>query len=113
MRSPVRVVATLVFTGLAVAYLVWKVDLDETIETLKDTDLRWFGLSIAIMTLTAMPMALRWKWLLAARGMLPQRRAIQRRRAAPLDALDALLGPRIGPLGVWRARRLAKAMSDE
>jgi glycosyltransferase 2 family protein len=70
VKSTVRIVATLVLTGLAVAYLVWKVDLDATLDTLRDTDLRWFGLSIAIMTLTAMPMALRWKWLLAARGMV-------------------------------------------
>jgi glycosyltransferase 2 family protein len=70
VKNPVRIVATLVLTGLAVAYLVWKVDLDETVDTLKETDLRWFALSIAIMTLTAMPMALRWKWLLAARGMI-------------------------------------------
>ena len=53
MKGTVRIGVTLVLTGLAVAYLVWKVDLDATIETLKDTDLRWFGLSIAIMTLTA------------------------------------------------------------
>jgi hypothetical protein len=51
--------------------------------------------------------------LLAVRGSLPKRRAIQRRRAAPIDSLDALLGPRVGPLGVWRARRLARAMSNE
>jgi glycosyltransferase 2 family protein len=70
MNRTVRVVATLVLTGLAVAYLVWKVDLDDTIEVLRNTDLWWFGLAIVIMTVTAMPMALRWKWLLAARGML-------------------------------------------
>jgi GT2 family glycosyltransferase len=50
--------------------------------------------------------------LLAARGFLPQRRAIQRRRTASLADLEALLGPRIGPLGVWRARRLVRVMSD-
>jgi glycosyltransferase 2 family protein len=70
MKRLVRVVATLVLTGLAVSYLVWKVDLQETVDVLRDTSLAWFGLSIAIMTLTAMPMALRWKWLLAARGMV-------------------------------------------
>jgi GT2 family glycosyltransferase len=48
--------------------------------------------------------------LLAARALLPERRAIQRRRTASIDELDALLGPRVGPLGVWRARRLALVM---
>ena len=69
MKRSLRVFATLLLTGLAVAYLVWKIDVGKTADTLADTDLGWFGLSVAIMTLTALPMALRWQWLLAARGM--------------------------------------------
>jgi uncharacterized protein (TIRG00374 family) len=69
MKRRVRVVATLVLTTLAVAYLVWKVDLDTTLDVLADTHLGWFALSVGIMLGTAMPMALRWKWLLARRGM--------------------------------------------
>jgi len=70
MKRSFRVVATLVLTGLAVAYLVWKIDVGKTADVLAATNLAWFGLAVAIMVLTAMPMALRWKWLLAARGML-------------------------------------------
>jgi len=70
MSRPLRVFATLVLTGLAVAYLLWKVDVGRTAEILADTDLRWFALAVAIMTLTALPMAWRWQWLLAARGMV-------------------------------------------
>jgi glycosyltransferase 2 family protein len=69
MSRTVRVVATLVLTSLAVAYLVWKVDVDTTLDVLGDTHVGWFVLSVAIMLGTALPMALRWKWLLAARGM--------------------------------------------
>jgi uncharacterized protein (TIRG00374 family) len=69
MSRPLRVAATLLFTGLAVAYLVWKIDLEQTLEILADVDPWWFGLSVAIMVLTALPMALRWQWLLAARGI--------------------------------------------
>jgi uncharacterized protein (TIRG00374 family) len=69
MRRLVRVVATLVFTGLAVAYLVWKIDLGKTLDVLRDADPAWFALAVAIMVLTALPMALRWQWLLAARGV--------------------------------------------
>jgi uncharacterized protein (TIRG00374 family) len=69
MNRSLRVLGTLVLTGLAVAYLVWKIDVGRTAEILADTDLGWFGLSVAIMILTALPMALRWQWLLAARGM--------------------------------------------
>jgi len=69
MKREVRLVATLLLTGLAVAYLVWKIDVGKTADTLADTDLAWFGLAVAIMVVTALPMALRWQWLLAARGM--------------------------------------------
>ena len=69
MSRPLRVVATLVLTGLAVAYLAWKIDFGTTIDVLADTDLVWFAAAVAIMTLTALPMALRWQWLLAAEGM--------------------------------------------
>jgi glycosyltransferase 2 family protein len=69
VSRPLRVVLTVALTVLATAYIVWKIDLGTTADVLADTDLRWFGLSVAIMTLTALPMALRWQWLLAAEGM--------------------------------------------
>src|SRR5918995_4492279 len=68
-RRPVRAVATLVLTGLAAAYLVWKVDLDETIEVLSEANIWWLLLAVAIMNLTLIPMAMRWKWLMASQGM--------------------------------------------
>jgi glycosyltransferase 2 family protein len=72
MKRSVRVAATLVLTGLAVAYLVWKIDLERTLDVLGDTNVGWFVLAVAIMVGTAMPMALRWQWLLAARGMVDE-----------------------------------------
>jgi len=69
MNRGLRVAATLLLTGLAVAYLVWKIDVGKTADVLAATDLGWFGLAVAIMILTALPMALRWQWLLAARGL--------------------------------------------
>jgi uncharacterized protein (TIRG00374 family) len=69
MSRRLRVAATLLLTGLAVAYLVWKIDVGQTADVLAATDPAWFGLAVAIMILTALPMALRWQWLLAARGM--------------------------------------------
>jgi hypothetical protein len=69
MRRSVRVGGTLVLTALAVAYLVWKIDLGQTSDVLRETDLAWFGLAVSIMIGTALPMALRWQWLLAAQGM--------------------------------------------
>jgi hypothetical protein len=69
MSRWIRVVATVVLTSLAVAYLAWKIDVGETADTLAATDPLWFSLAVAIMIGTAMPMALRWQWLLEARGV--------------------------------------------
>jgi uncharacterized protein (TIRG00374 family) len=69
VSRPVRVAATLLFTGLAVAYLVWKIDVEQTADVLVDTSPWWFLLAVAIMTLTVVPMAERWRRLLASRGM--------------------------------------------
>jgi glycosyltransferase 2 family protein len=69
MSRPLRVGLTVVLTALAVAYLVWKVDIGETVDTLLDADPWWFALAVAIMIGTALPMALRWQWLMRAQGM--------------------------------------------
>jgi uncharacterized protein (TIRG00374 family) len=69
MRRLLRVAATLALTGLAVAYLVWKVDVHETADVLRDASPWWFLLAVAIMILTTVPMALRWRWLMTSQGM--------------------------------------------
>ncbi|HWO79477.1 lysylphosphatidylglycerol synthase transmembrane domain-containing protein, partial [Gaiella sp.] len=69
MKRSVRIGLTLLVTGLALAYLVWKVDLHEIVDTLLDADPWWFVLAVAIMIGTALPMALRWQWLMRAQRM--------------------------------------------
>ena len=69
MRRPLRIVLTMALTGLALAYLVWKVDLGDVVDTLLDASPWWFALSVGIMIGTALPMALRWQWLMRAQGM--------------------------------------------
>ena len=66
MKRAIRVAATLVVTGLASAYLLWKIDLDETADVLADVRLGYFLGAIAIMLVTVWPMAWRWQRLLAA-----------------------------------------------
>ncbi len=68
-RRAWRIVGTLVVTGLATAYLIWKIDVGETLDTLRGADLRWFSLAVAIMLVTVVPMAWRWEQLLAAHGI--------------------------------------------
>jgi uncharacterized protein (TIRG00374 family) len=65
-----RILATLVLTGLAIAYLVWKIDLGQTVDVLVAADPAWFALSVGIMVLTVLPMALRWQWLLEAQRIV-------------------------------------------
>ncbi len=69
MRRALRIGGTLVFTGLAVGYLFWKIDLSKTADVLRHASFWWFGLAVAIMVLTVAPMAFRWQWLLAAQGI--------------------------------------------
>ena len=68
-KRVVRLVATLAVTGLATAYLIWKISLRETIEILGDAHWGYFLASILVMLLPVVPMAWRWQLLLAARGI--------------------------------------------
>jgi uncharacterized protein (TIRG00374 family) len=69
MSRRTRALGTLVLTGLAVAYLVWKIDLGTTADVLADADPWWFALAVAIMIGTVPLLAVRWRWLLAAQGI--------------------------------------------
>jgi len=69
MSRPIRVTLTLLVTGLATAYVIWKIDLSRTIEILGDTKIGYFAAAVALALVTTWPMALRWKWLLDAKGI--------------------------------------------
>ena len=68
-RRLLRIAGTLVVTGLAAAYLLWKIDVSETADTLRSADPAWFALAATIMLVTVVPMAWRWEQLLAAHGI--------------------------------------------
>jgi glycosyltransferase 2 family protein len=65
----VRLVATLVVTGLCTAYLVWKIDLSRTGHLLAHAHVAYFLGAVAIMIGSVWPMAWRWQRLLRARGI--------------------------------------------
>jgi uncharacterized protein (TIRG00374 family) len=69
MRRLLRLVGTLVVTGLCVAYLIWKIDLRRTGHELAHAKLGYFLASLAIMVVTVWPMAWRWQRLLRAQGV--------------------------------------------
>ncbi|HZQ16281.1 MAG TPA: lysylphosphatidylglycerol synthase transmembrane domain-containing protein [Gaiellaceae bacterium] len=68
-RRAVRVAATLVVTGAAVAYILSKVDLSKTFDIIGNASVPWLVLSAALTVVTVPPMALRWQQLLAVRGV--------------------------------------------
>ena len=64
-----RVAATVAVTGLAAAYLVTKVDLGKTVDTITSASLPWLALSAVLTLVTVPPQAWRWQMLLRARGV--------------------------------------------
>jgi glycosyltransferase 2 family protein len=65
----VRIVGTLALTALAAAYLAWKIELETTLDVLRDADPWWFAAAAGIMVLTVPVLAARWQWLLRAQGV--------------------------------------------
>jgi uncharacterized protein (TIRG00374 family) len=65
----IRLVATLVVTGLCTAYLVWKIDLGTTLHLLAHAHVGYFLGAVAIMVASVWPMAWRWQQLLEARAI--------------------------------------------
>ncbi len=64
-----RRVAVLVVTGLAVAYIVWQINLRETLHVLAHANVGWWLLSCGIWIAAVWPLAWRWKVLLAAKDV--------------------------------------------
>jgi len=69
MSRSLRAVLTLLVTGLGAAYLVWKIDVSRSFDVLADADPWYFLAAVALMTVTILPMAWRWEWLLRAKGI--------------------------------------------
>jgi len=65
----IRLAGTLAVTGLCTAYLIWKIDLSQTLHILAHANVGYFLGAVAIMIGTVWPMAWRWQQLLAVRGI--------------------------------------------
>jgi uncharacterized protein (TIRG00374 family) len=68
-RRVLRVVATIVVTALCTAYLVWKIDVSESVREIADANVAYLLAALAIMAVTVLPMAWRWQQLLRAKGI--------------------------------------------
>ena len=69
MKRTLKWGGSVVVTGLAIAYLVWKIDLGRTGHILANAKLGYFFASLGLMVVSVWPMAWRWQRLLAARGI--------------------------------------------
>jgi len=69
MKHRLRLAATLLVTGAAVAYILFKIDLGQTWDILRAASPWWIALSAFLTLITVPPMAWRWRLLLAARGV--------------------------------------------
>jgi len=65
----VRLVATIVVTGLAALYLISKVDLGQTLHIIGSANRWWLLLSLVLTFITVPPQAWRWRLLLRVRGI--------------------------------------------
>jgi uncharacterized protein (TIRG00374 family) len=68
-RRSIRVVLTLLVTGLCTAYLIWKIDLGRTLRVIGDANPWYLLLALFLMVVTILPMAWRWQLLLRAKGV--------------------------------------------
>jgi uncharacterized protein (TIRG00374 family) len=64
-----RAGGTLLVTGLAVAYILWRVDLRETVHVLANASAGWWLASFGIWVVTVWPLSWRWQRLLASSGI--------------------------------------------
>jgi uncharacterized protein (TIRG00374 family) len=68
-KRSIRVAVTLAVTGLCTAYIVWKIDISQTLHILAHANVGYFLGAVAIMVISVWPMAWRWQRLLEARGI--------------------------------------------
>ena len=68
-RRSQRTAGTLIVTGLATAYLVWKINLRETADVLANASFGWWLASFGIWFVSVWPLSWRWRRLLAAGGV--------------------------------------------
>jgi glycosyltransferase 2 family protein len=69
MSRSLKVVLTLAVTALCAAYVVWKIDVRRTFDLIADANLLYFLGAVAILVVTTWPMAMRWQWLMDAKGI--------------------------------------------
>ena len=68
-RRALRVAGTLLVTGLATAYILWRIDLGKTGHVLAHASVGWWLISCGIWFAAVWPLSWRWQRLLASGGV--------------------------------------------
>jgi len=69
MKRTLRIAATILISGAAVAYILTRIDVGKTLHIIGSASPGWLLLSAALTLVTVPPMAWRWQRLLAVRGV--------------------------------------------
>jgi glycosyltransferase 2 family protein len=69
LSRPLRILIQVLVSGAILAYLIWQVDLGETIDILADSNLAYVAGALALFLATTWAMAWRWQALLASKGL--------------------------------------------
>jgi glycosyltransferase 2 family protein len=69
MSRPLKITLQVLVSGVVLAFLLWQIDLGQTLDILRDSRWGYVAASFAIFVATTWLMAWRWWALLAARGV--------------------------------------------
>ncbi len=69
MRRSLRIAVQLAVSGGLIGYLVWKIDLGTTADYIASSNPLYVAAAAAIYVMTLLPMAWRWRVLLASKGL--------------------------------------------
>ena len=69
MRRPLTIALQVVVSGGLIAYLVWLVDFERTVDLIVSSDPAWLLTALAIFFVTTWGMSWRWQILLASKGI--------------------------------------------
>jgi uncharacterized protein (TIRG00374 family) len=69
VRRPARLTLQILVSGAVLAFLLWQINLEQTVDIIRDSDWVYVAASLAIFIATTWLMAWRWGVLLAAKGV--------------------------------------------
>ena len=69
MKRRLRLVGTLAVSALAIGYILFKINIGQTLHILGSADKKWIAVSALLILITILPMAWRWQQLLGVRGI--------------------------------------------